>query len=596
MIVGGLALSLGAFLFGGFMALPALIVLIPKLRRLWPFALSLFLGVLGVRGLTLIGVNPVLSYARDRAVDELSAALGGEVSYDSFEGDATFGEMKFTGLHVELPEVGGELSLETVYVDAGWFLLHRPDGYVVDGEGLRLRLDASGDKLTKFLDERQAPAGETAALHIDGGTIEVYGAPTTAELSVVTLNATTGADGWKLSLQLNVARVTVIGQTHELAIYGGFALGDNGDGLWVSADLKAEDAEVGFGIVRGSITPAGGALVCTLDRLNLKPLWARYRKVDTYDGVVRGNVQVTGNLAHLAFDFNGDVADYNYYHFTAMGLNPEDAFKLPQGWIRGRVVLIDGEFIEFEDVTVEAPVATLATGSRMNASGGGTLTLNGRIPKLKGELKAVVESGEMNQEISWSPTSNRKLSDVQPNIIIVAEQFAHLELDWRVEVKSISVDCEPLKGTLSGNLHGTFVKEDGVRVGTLRAAGELAMTDGKVKCLGLDGDLSARLIFNPNAPTFHATLRGTLTGSLGDTPIDCEVTGDIKRPGFIFKGANMALEDLSKKIFRYSATELTPAEVMERREQCSRIFGPGASAAGNPFLAKDTGNVFFSVR
>src|SRR5688572_23273403 len=112
MIVGGLTLSLGAFLFGGFMALPALIVLIPKLRWLWPFALSLFLGVLGVRGLSLLGVNPVLSFARDRAVDELAAALGGEVTYEEFDGDATFGELNFTGLYVDMPEIGGEAYLE----------------------------------------------------------------------------------------------------------------------------------------------------------------------------------------------------------------------------------------------------------------------------------------------------------------------------------------------------------------------------------------------------------------------------------------------------------------------------------------------------
>jgi hypothetical protein len=296
------------------------------------------------------------------------------------------------------------------------------------------------------------------------------------------------------------------------------------------------------------------------------------------------------------FDIDGEVTDFSYYHFTAMGLKPEDSFKLPQGWLSGRVVLTDGEFVDFENVGVKANVATLATGPRMNASGSGTLMLNGRLPQVTGKLQAVVEAGAIKQEISWAqaPTNLRKLSDVQPNIIVVAEQFANLALDWQVEVKALQVDCEPLTGTLTGTLQGTLVKEEGVRVGTLRASGELSMVDGKVKCLGIDGTLTGRVVFNPNAPTQHASVRGTLTASLGETPIDCELTGDLKRPGFVFKGANMSPEDLGKKIFNHGA--ITPAEKVARREQCTQIFGPSAAAAENPFRAMNAGGVFFSVR
>jgi hypothetical protein len=595
LILCGLVLSMGAFLFGGFMALPALLFVIPKLRRYWLLGAALFVGVVAVRGLTLVGVNPVLSFARDKAVERLEEALGGEVSYAEFNGDATLGELNFTELRVTLPEIGGEVSLESVRVDAGWFLIHRPDGYVITGRGLIARVDASGGKLGKFLADRDTP-GEAASIAIEGGSVEVYGSPTTATLELASLSASSGKDGWELKTALKHAALTVIGQTHELNIYGGFAVGERGDGLWVAADLKAEDAEAGFGILRGRLEPGGGALVCTIDQLNFKPLWARYRKVDTYDGVARGNIRVTGTLGELVLDIDGEVSDFSYYHFTAMGLNPEDSFKLPLGWLSGRVVMTDGEFVDFEDVKVQADVATLATGPNMSASGSGTLVLNGRLPKLTGRLQAVVESGTISQQISWGPAplNARKLADVQPNIIVVAEQFANLSLDWQVEVKALQVDCEPLTGMLTGTLSGTLAKEEGVRVSTLRATGELSMVDGKVKCLGVDGDLTGRVVFNPNAPTYHASVRGTITAKLGETPIDCELTGDIKRPGFIFKGANMGLEELGKKIYRQGAS--TPAELIARREQCTQIFGASAAAAENPFMAMNAGGVFFSVR
>ncbi|MCB9935410.1 MAG: hypothetical protein H6840_06935 [Planctomycetes bacterium] len=595
-IAAGVVLSLGAFLFGGFMALPALIAVAPRLRRYWPFALALFVGVLGVRGLTLLGLNPVLAWARARAIEELGNALGGEVSLEGFSGDATSGSLHFEGVRVTLPEVGGEASLESVDIETGLFMLFRK-GYVVTGRNLSLRVDASGGKLESYLSRIEAPNQTAASLLIEGGRIEVYGSPTSAVLTLKQLQADSGPAGWALSAGFSRAQLTLIGRTHDLSIVGGITVGDAGQGLVVQADLRAIDEEVGFGILRGELQPGGASsMTCVLDRVELHPLWARYRKVDNYEGLLRGQVRISGNLNRLAFGFDCEVQEFDYYHFTAMALDPAHSFKLPQARLTGTLVLLEGETWEFRQVAVEAADATLATGDALSARGGGKFTLEGTFPELSGTLDATVESGRLSEQISWSPLHSKGLNAVEPNIVLLAEQFPQLELDWKVEVKQLAVDCEPLTGTLSGSLSGTFHKQKDVRLGTLRAGGELAMTDGRVRCLGIDGQLSARLVFNPNAPTNHASLRGTLTAELGGTPINCEVTGDLQRPGFVFTGANLGPEALGRKIYRYSPVELTPAELLARREQCTRIFGPDAAMAENPLLAKSGGKVFFTVK
>ncbi|MEZ5992908.1 MAG: hypothetical protein R3E76_11200 [Planctomycetota bacterium] len=588
----GLVLSAGAFLFGAFMALPAVLVLIPKLRRFWPAALALFIGVLGVRGLTLAGVNPVLALARDQAVSQLSETLGGEVSYDDFYGEATTGEMHFDGLRVELPEINGSVSIESVHIQAGMFLFYRPDGYVIHGDVLRVRADASGGKLETFLEGLESPGGTPAEVTIDGGSVEVFGSPTTATFDIGSLRAASGPGGWAINVGLKRAVVNILDRPVELALQGGLSIGDDGSGFRVEADLRARDKEVGSGILRGTLKPgAESGMLCTLDEVQLNPLWARWRKVDTYDGLLRGQVGISGDLNHLVFDLRCRIEDYSYYHYTAMQLDPEHSFKLPLGELAGRIELTGGETWTFRNLTLTAPEATLATGKKMNAMGSGELTLNGVVPELSGTLKATVSQGEINVPISWNPLEKDSLSDVQPNIVLVAEQFGKIDLEWEVDVQKLAVNSHPLSGTLTGKLAGTFNKETGKRVGKLRAGGELEMKDGRVECLGLDGEFAGRLIFNPNAPTYHATLRGTLTASLGETPVNCEINGDLMHPGLVFTGAGLSPPALGRKIYRYSEAELTPAEIVRRKEECNRIFGWEAAANENPFLAKNSGKV-----
>lgn len=592
----GAVLALGAFLFGGFMALPALIAVLPRMRRYWPFALALFLGVLGVRGLTLLGVNPVLAWARLRALDRLEHSLGGKVSYDAFHGDATLGQLNFEGLRVELPEVSGELTLESVRIDTGLFLL-LGGTYSVSGRNVSVRLDASDGKLESFLGRRDAPAGVSTELQIEGGRLEVFGSPTSAVFTLTHLGGSVTEDGWKLNVGLSHAELTLLDRTHDIVVYGGLSLGEQGEGLVVKSDLRAVDQEAGFGILRGELQPGGASsMTCVIDRLELNPLWARYRKVDSCAGMLRGRVLIAGDLNRLAFGLDCEVQEFSYYHFTAMSLDPTHSFKLPNARLSGTLVLLDGEQWDFQQLKVEADQATLATGNSMSAQGSGALVLSGRYPELGGVLEATVESGLIREPISWSPTHPRGLDSVQPNIVTVAEQFQQLELDWKVEVRQLTVDCEPLTGTLAGGLQGRFQKQPGVRVGTLRAGGELALSDGRVRCLGLDAPLEATLAFNPNAPTSRAALRGRLSTELGGTPINCELTGDLQRPVFVFTGANLSPEALGRKIYRYSPVELTPAEQLARREQCTRIFGPAAAVEENPFVAKAAGKVAFTVK
>lgn len=595
-IATGLVAALGAFLFGGFMALPALVAVVPRLRRYWPFALALFIGVLGVRGLTLLGVNPLLAWARVRALEKLERSLGGEVSYDSFHGDATFGELNFEGLRVRLPEVGGEAGIESVRFNTGMFLLFGRT-YTVSGRNLFLRVDASGGKLESYLNRLEASPGAESELLIEGGRIEVYGSPTSAVFTLSSVSGGNSATGWNVNVGLSRAELTLMDRTHDLTVYGGLSVGDLGDGLRVKADLRAVDDEAGFGILRGELQPGGASsMTCVLDQVELGPLWARYRKVDSYAGTLRGQVRIAGDLNRLAFGFDCEVQELSYYHFTAMALDPEHSFRLPQARLTGTLVLLEGEQWDFQQVSLAAPDATLATGEALNARGGGNLTLEGRFPELSGVLEATVESGMVNEPISWSPTHPRGLDSVQPNIVLVAEQFQQLDLEWKLEVKQLTVDCEPLTGTLAGSLQGRFQKQPGVRVGTLRASGELTLSDGRVRCLAIDAPLAASLAFNPDAPTGRAALKGQLIAELGGTPINCELTGDLQRPVFVFTGANLGPEALGRKIYRYSPVELTPAEQLARREQCSRIFGPAAAVEENPFVAKAAGKVAFTVK
>ena len=588
---------MGAFVFGGFWVVLALPGILPPLRKYWGVFAALFVGVVCIRALIGFGVDPVLDFARNRAIAGIESGLAGEFKFKRFSGSTMSGDMRFEGVTINVPELDGSISIEQLTINAGVAMVWRPDGVLVSGRGFSVNVNAADERIEKYLGSRKAPENVAAALSITDGTIAVTGSAIEAVLDVRSLTATTSDSAWDMRVALAGARLKINGVEHRLDVTGGFSVADRGGGLSVDVDLSARDGEVGFGVMRGSLRPGGqGGIQCTIDALSLNPLWARYRKVDSYDGFARGSVTITGELNRLNFDLFIEVARYRYYHFTAMGLDPDNAFELPMAIVDGRIVVENGRDWYFEGLSITAPEGTLSTGKRVNAMGGGAVVLNGKFPALRGALVAVVESGELNAGITWSPISRASLRDMQPNMVLVGEQFPQLDLEWEVEIKTMAVNCAPLTGSVSGTLKGTFLKREGERNARLRAEGELVMADGKVRCLGLEADMEARLVFNPNAPTEHASLRGSLKGALGATHVDCELTGEISRPGFIFTGAGMGAEDLGRLIFTYSAEPLKPAQQVERREELSRVFGPTAAVNENPFEARHSGKVFFSVR
>ena len=592
----GLVFAPLTFLFGALVALLVLPFVLPPMRRWRSFAVGLFAGVVVVRCLMFMGVNPVLSYAQNEAISRLESSLGADVSYSAADGDVINGQLRFENVKANIPELQGGVEMQQLTVDAGWFLLHRPDGLSVTGRGFQVRLDADEGRLEEWLEDRKPSFDEQVAFDFREGVIEAAGG-VGARFELDRARGEAAGEAWVLHLAMRRAAITFKERTHTLDVYGGLSVGDSGDGLRIETDLRAVEPELGGGIMRGSLRPGTDTHIgCTIDSLNLQPLWARYRKVDEYGGSAVGQVQISGELGRLVLDFRLTVLDYSYFHTTAMGLKRDQSFALPKASLTGQIVLIDGREIEFKDVTLTTEDATLATGPRINARGSGMVVLNGRFPKLSGRLEAVVEGGELNQDITWSREQTESLRDIAPNLILVGEQFGSLDMDWVVEVKQLSVNARPLTGSMTGTLSGTFEKEPGVRVGKLRAQGELSMQNGKVNCLGLTGDFSGTLTFNPTAPTRHASLRGQITGSLGDTEIDCEVTGEISKPGFIFSGMTMSPEALGRKLFQYSAEPLSEAELIERRGECSRVFGAYAASRQNPFEARSTGKVFFGFK
>jgi hypothetical protein len=186
--------------------------------------------------------------------------------------------------------------------------------------------------------------------------------------------------------------------------------------------------------------------------------------------------------------------------------------------------------------------------------------------------------------------------DLQPNIVQLAEQFPYLELDWKVEVKRLSVQCEPLVGTLQGNIEGKLSKTPESGQAGLRASGKLSLTDGAFTFCGASGGVSGTIELNPNAPTFEATIRGALTGSVGEMPLQAEIAGSLSHPGLAFTGVTMAPEQLGQRIATWSAEPLDSATRRRRNDAIIALCGPTAAMNSNPFVASRGGKVSFGFK
>ncbi len=593
MAVGAL-LSPLAFVFGGLAGLLALPAVIPKLKSLRPAAYSYFVGVVICWVLSAAGVNPWLEIAKSAALERMEAALGAPVEYDSFEGDAPTGELQFHNVRVTLPGGAGTLAAELVQIDAGYGMFVRRGPVVVGARAVVGELDPEGGKLERYL-AREMPAGGEADVHLFRSTLHLRGKQTRATFDVSEGHGSFGGNDNELRLAFRAATITLLGQTHELVLRGGLVVQNRGGTLSVTTNLTASIPDVVHAVLYGTLQPGGGgALTCTIDYIDMDAIWQRYRKVDRLRGTLRGTFQITGELNDLHIGASGEVLALDYFHRAVMALDESRSFRMDRGLLSGALRLRQGEHWVFDALTVRTDACSLATDPRMQAAGSGTLTLDGPVEALRGKLNVVVESARLAEPITWSPVSDRSLTDVQPNLVMIGEQFQALNLDWQAEVKDLEVACQPLSGKAAGKLQGTFTKEDGKRIGTLRVEGRLVMEDGRFEFLGASGSIAASVEFSPNGPSMHATLRGKLKGSVGKTALTANISGTLYRPAFGFTGVEMPPDSLGRKIFDYSETPLTVTESAARREACSRLCGVQAAMLGNPFAARDTGKVFFS--
>jgi hypothetical protein len=589
----GLLLGPVAFAFGAFAALLLLPALLPWFKRLRPAAYAGFGAIALCWGLSAVGVNPWVDYGRARALARLEATLGGPVEYETFSGNAMAGTLSFTGVRAALPDGAGMLKARALEISVG-------HGLVMSGEprvfvsGLQAELDPAEGKLEKWL-RRERQGGELK-LAIAGGRVALKGDETAAAFTFDVAEGEFG-DSTRLTCGFKTADITLLGRTHHLSLQGGFLVAGRGADLRIETTLVFSNPELVHGMLVGTLIPGGpGKLQCTLDRLELKPLWETYRQLDVLSGNMRGVCDISGDLNDLRLDLRMHTRELRYFHRPVMNFDESQSFHLPEADLTGALIMRDGDSWTLDQLTLTSEDCTLSTNPRCQAWGGGHVTLTGPISDLKGELDITVARGRIAEPISWNALSRSGLDDLAPNLVMLGEQFPTLELDWKADIQRIDVGCEPLTGTVSGKLAGTFSKAPDSRSGSVRAGGRLTLADGKFRFLGAAGDVQATLDFSPTAPARYATLRGRLTGSAGETPLHAEITSRLDRPAFKFFGVTMKPEELGRKIYTHANEPLTSAEQTARREQCVRLCGVHAASGENPFLVVNTrdAKVFFS--
>ena len=595
-LLAGLALSPLAFVAGGFAALLALPCAFAAPLR--PAGRAFFLGVVACALLSAGGVNPWAAHAREKVLDEMEAALGARPQYVDWSFNLARGEIRFEGLRAEVPLMAGSAQATQLTLEAGPGFLWNPGSPTLRGRGVMLEFDGARARPRELLQRLDAQSDRDVMLDFEMIDVKVKGEALSASLRIDSAHGAAGRDGFEVRIAPSAIELELWKRAHTLAALGGVTLRRRGGHTRMTFDVKAGDGATVMTYLSGTLAQEREAegLVLTVDWLELEPLWSRYRKIDVQKGSARGKVRIWGGLEdlHLGLDFR--VSGYEYFHRMVMALDESRAFRVPEAAIRGELRLVEGAKLVFEDMTLEVPRATLCTDPEMNAAGGGTMTLRGEWPELRGELTATVESGVMRKPVSWSPVSTASIRELQPNIVQVAEQFPGLALDWKVDVQRLDLECAPIGGALTGRIEGTLRKRPDNRNASVRAAGKLALLDGTFAFCAAAGSVAGSIEFNPNAPTFEAGIRGALTGKVGDTLLNAEIAGSLSHPGIVFSGLSEGPEDLGRRIATWSARDMDAAERSRRNEELTRLCGPAAAMASNPFLASRAGKVSFSFR
>lgn len=588
----GLLLSPLAFVFGAPAALIVLPAALPVLKRLRPAAYACLAGIALCWLLSLAGLNPWVALAKAHALNRIQAALGAPMTSQDFSASVISGEMSFHNVRSELPEGVGTLEASRIQIEAGYGLLLGARMPAVTVWGLRAEFDPSRGKLENYL-RREATTGQ-AVLTLVGGRILLGGEGTSAEFELSSGHGIIEGDSVELNLGMSAARVAMLGKSYDVDLRGGLSIRRAEQSLTVVAEMGFSSVGLLHGYLQGRLGPDGGALHITLDQLELEPVWSRYRKLDRLSGNLRGSALLSGELSDLRFDLNLHVRDLSYFHRVAMSLDETRSFRIPDGVLVGGVTVREGRDWLFHALTLRSDDCTLSTGPAVSAAGSGVLVLDGPVKALNGRLDAIVESGRISAPVGWWPLGGATLSDMRPNLALLGEQFPALGLRWTAEVRSMEVACHPLYGEAHGRLRGTFLKEAGWRRGVINTQGRLELRDGSFRFLGSAGDVNLALEFSPDLPAAQASMRGSLAGSAGETPINASISGSLQRPALHFTGITMAPEKLGGLIFGHSETPLTPAQISARRVECSRLFGPVAASRGNPFFIGDSRHAFLS--
>lgn len=590
----GAAASLSVFSLGAYVLLvPALLV---ALRRARGFGLVFLLGGLMCLTLSSLGHNPLLTLARERALDQLEDALGARPEYAGFEGSAVAGELKFSGVACEIPDVRGALTLDTLEVSVLPGLLW-PAAPRVKARGMNLRVAPDGQGLRRWSERLDQHPGRTFEAELSDVTLAVEGPMLSARAFAPKVSARGAGGQTRLQAQPQWLELTVNRRSHPLVLLGSVEVSRQSAGFGLHCNLHFLHEQAGRGMIRGDLTPqfTEEGLRITIDRAQLAPIWDRYATWSQFSGEAQGIIDVAGDFSRLRLRPRLTLSALDYFHTTAMKLDRARRFAVPQAEITGELHVISGSDFEFVAIRGVMPDCPLATDPALKARGALDITVNGIWPELRGGVQATLREGLVLAPLEFTRTG-RPLSDLEPNSIPLLELLPSFSLALQMKVEKLAVDCKPLTGSLAGELTGTLIKKSGEPFVSVRLAGELGLSDGRFDFCEAQGEAGGKLVFSPLAPPREASLRGRLKGKARETALDIEVTGRLSAPGLIFRQVTMRPDDLGRLIAGLDHPDVSAARRAERIADITRMCGVVAATRGNPFEMAGLGEIFLDFR
>ncbi len=590
-VFAGLALAPLVFALGAFALLPASLLAVLPRTRLRFMGVSWLGGGLLCLLLSIAGANPLMVFAREKALDQMEAIAGARPSYDEFSATTASGTLRFSGLKGEFAGGAGKVSARELSISLGFGLFGKPE-IEADGFTLTIKPDAAG-----YADLRKRMAqGESSAFSAKFSDVrlEVQGSALNAVVHAPKVSVT--HDGALEALAApDFAEITVNRQMHRIDLLGNVRVGNGEKGFSLHCDMPFSHPQYGRGVLQGTLKPDFKelGLRATLDRFEIAPVWARYAQWSEFSGELQGVIDIAGNFDKLTLRSHLTLADLDYFHSTAMEMDRARSFKVPQAEIEGDVEILSGGAFAFRKLTATSPDCAIATGPAMNARGYVHIVADGLWPEISAQCE-ISAKGKVEGPLEFTRTG-KPLTKYQPNGIQLIELLPSLKASVKVKLEDFEVRCDVLTGKLKGELEVTLTKKPGEPFASVRVGGELPFA-GDFELCAAKGSAQGSIVFNPHAPPVEASVRGTLKGKAGNVPLDVEVTGRLSDPGLVFRHVTMRPEDLGRVIATADDARLSIAERAARRLRLSITFGVFASNNDNPFLGSDLGEIFFNFR